>query len=150
MFSLRILIVLFAAMAVSVGLVACGGGDNESTSATTAPARTTAPAGVATTPASTGAAEVLKVTAADFKFEPSDVDAPLGKEVTFQLTNTGSTTHTLTVYSDEAHTQRVTGAEARAAAGQKAEFTVTFDKAGNYFFRCEIHPTQMKGEIKVQ
>ena len=150
MFSPRILIVLFAAMAVSVGLVACGGDDNESTSASTAPARTTAPAAGATTPASSGAAgEVLKVTAADFKFDPADVDAPLGKAVTIQLTNTGQAPHTLTVYSDDAHTKKVAGAEARAAAGQKGEFTVTFDKAGDYYFRCEVHPTKMTGEIKV-
>ena len=158
MVSPRILIVLFAAMVVSVGLVACGGDDNSSATATKAPAATTAraaggsatPKAVAgsTTPASAAAA-VLKVTASDFKFEPTSVDAPVGKEVTMQLTNTGSAPHTLTVYSDDAHTKKVAGAEARASSGQKAEFKVTFDKAGEYYFRCEIHPTKMSGEIKV-
>ncbi len=146
----RILLVLLAALTVSVGLAACGGDDNESNSS----AKTAAPtskATAATSPAASGAAgEVIKVTAKDFEFDPADVDAPANKQVTFQLTNSGSATHTLTVYEDDAYTKPVSGASVQASGGKQGEFNVTFPKTGDFYFRCEIHPSRMKGEIKVQ
>jgi len=156
----RILIVLLATVAVGVGLAACGGDDNTSSttaaptskpaSATTKPAAATSPAAAATSPAASGAAgDVVKVTAKDFEFDPAAVDAPASKQVTFQLTNAGSATHTLTVYEDDAFTKKVSGASVQASGGKEGEFTVTFPNAGDFYFRCEIHPSRMHGEIKV-
>jgi plastocyanin len=156
----RILIVLLATVAVGVGLAACGGDDNspsttaaptsKAASATTKPAGSSSPAAAATSPAASGAAgDVVKVTAKDFEFDPAAVEAPANKQVTFQLTNSGSATHTLTIYQDDAYTKPVTGASVQASSGKQGEFTVTFPNAGDFYFRCEIHPSRMHGEIKV-
>ena len=157
----RILIVLLATLAVGVGLAACGGDDNSASttaaptskaasSTTKAAAATTKPAAAATSPAASGAAgDVVKVTAKDFQFDPAAVQAPANKQVTFQLTNSGSATHTLTVYEDAAYTKKVAGASVQASGGKQGEFNVTFPNAGDFYFRCEIHPSQMHGQIKV-
>ncbi len=145
----RLVLVLFAGAAVSVGLVACGDDDDDAGDGTAA-ATTAAPDGGGTSPAASGAAgDVVKVTAKDFAFDPADVDAPANNEVTFQLTNSDSATHTLTVYEDDAYTKKVSGASVQVSGGKEGEFNVTFPKTGEFYFRCDIHP-QMQGEIKVQ
>ncbi|HET8944368.1 MAG TPA: cupredoxin domain-containing protein [Dehalococcoidia bacterium] len=163
MLSIRVILALFSVLAIGVGLVACGDDDNGSNNppaatskpagATTKPAAaTTKPAAATTNPAgatTNPAAEVIKVTARDFSFDPGDFNAPLNKEATIELTNSGNAAHTLTVYEDDAHTKKLAGASVQVSAGNTGEFNVTFTKAGDYYFRCEFHPTQMTGEIKV-
>ena len=162
MFSIRVILALFTALAIGVGLVACGDDDNGSSNppaATSKPAATTKAAGATTKPAGATtkpagattkpAAEVIKVTAKDFSFTPGDLNAPLNKEATIELTNSGNVAHTLTVYEDDAHTKKLSGASVQVSAGKTGEFNVTFTKAGDYYFRCEFHPTQMTGEVKV-
>jgi len=57
----------------------------------------------------------------------------------------------MTVYADDKYADKVQGADTGTiSAGKNGQFTVTFDKAGDFFFRCEIHPTQMKGQIAVK
>ena len=134
---LKVLAVLVAATAVGAGLIACGGDDNEK-EATASPTK----AGEATT---------IEVTAKDFSFDPGDFDVAKGTPVTIKVTNDGSASHTLTVYTDEEYTDPVKDADTGTIkGGGNGEFTVTFDKAADYYFRCEFHPTQMEGEIEVK
>jgi plastocyanin len=79
------------------------------------------------------------------------LEATEGDPITVEVTNTGTAPHTFTVYSDEEYTEAVEGADTgNISGGGTGEFTTTFDEAGNYFFRCDIHPTQMEGELIVQ
>ena len=110
---------------------------------------TQAPAGEAPAAEEPQASEV-NVTAADFSFEPAAVEVASGSEVTFNLQNDGSAPHTLTLYSDADFTTPIDGASTgNVSGGGSDSFTVTFDEAGGFFFRCEIHPGQMQGEITV-
>ena len=161
-------------MAVVLGLgalafSACGGDDDnndngggstpQTTRATGSPTRAaaspTAASGttpVAETPVSAGGgATSVTITAKDFSFDPDEAEVNAGEAVTFTLKNEGSAPHTLTFYSDEDFTQAIDGATTeRVSAGSSDEFTTTFATAGEVYFRCEVHPTQMKGEVKVQ
>lgn len=132
---------------LGVGAAACGSDNNDNSATATRPA--TQASG---SPASGGApsASELSVTAKDFSFDPGDLDGTMGQPIKVELKNDGSATHTLTVYEDDAYTKPVSGADTgRVSAGSTGSFTTTFAAAQNYFFRCEVHPTQMKGEINI-
>ncbi len=84
----------------------------------------------------------LSVTAADFSFEPTTLNAPVGATVGITLDNTGVAAHTFT--SDDLDVD----IEAAGGAVRTGEFTVP--EAGTYEFHCHFHPDQMKGEIVVE
>jgi plastocyanin len=134
--------------ALVLGVAACGGDDETSSSATT---RATTPAGGATTGGGEAAGETTaEVTAEDFNFDPKSFSVAAGEEVTVTLDNKGSATHTLTVFKDEGFTEPVAGADTKnVSAGSKGEFKTTFT-AGEYYFRCQRHPTQMQGEFDAE
>jgi plastocyanin len=99
----------------------------------------------------TGAATALddevQVQADDFRFNPETFALPAGAPSKIEVTNVGAAPHTLTIYSDEEYNDQVPGADTGTiGAGEDASIETTFD-AGQYFFRCEIHPTQMEGEF---
>lgn len=149
---LKYIVMSMVALTLSVGFVACG--DDDDDGGGTTPAATTAaqPTTEAAedTPAP-GGAEAVTVVAADLSFTPSTFEATAGEEVTVTLENTGQLPHTLTVFSDVSYTTPVEGADTDTiAGGDTGEFTITFDEAGELFFRCEIHPTQMQGTITVE
>jgi len=126
-------IVLLAAVAVA----ACGGDDD----ADSGGGATTAAAGP----------DVISVVAADFSFDPIELEGTEGDPITVEVTNAGIAPHTLTVYGDEEFTEAVVGADTgRISGGGTGEFTTTFAEAGKYFFRCQLHPGQMQGELIIQ
>jgi plastocyanin len=126
------------------------------TSAATKPAAgattaATKPAAAATTGAKRTEVDSLKATAKDFSFTldlTSVHPGPPGTDVTFK--NEGGTTHTLTFYEDSGFTKQI-GGSGNISAGQTGGFPfIPPTGAKSVFYRCEIHPTQMKGELKVQ
>ena len=135
---------------LALAAAACGGGNSYGGSSSASPTRPAATAATSgTTPQAAGAqGEKATVVAKDFSFTPDEVELTGTGSVTFTLDNQGSAPHTFTVYRDEEHTQLV-GGTGNVPGGQKGTVTVTLDKSGDYYFRCEIHPTQMQGEIKV-
>ena len=131
------------------------GDDEPTTAATSAPPTQAAeptedsePTTAATEP--TGGSETQTIVAADFSFSPSATEASVGVPTTFILENSGQAPHTLTIFSDEGFTTAVPGADTgNVAGGAEGEFEVTFDEAGPYYFRCNVHPSLMEGEITV-
>lgn len=137
---------ILATVSLTAGIVACGG-DDEGNGAATAAATTRA---AVETSASGGAETAIEVDAADFSFDPDTFTVAAGEDVTITLNNTGEATHTLTVYTDEDFSEPIEGADTgNVSAGAKGEFTNTFD-AGEYYFRCDRHPTQMQGEFQAE
>jgi plastocyanin len=129
---------LAAAALLALGAAACGGDDDDGDDGDSA---------AATQPAGDGG---VTVTATDFSFSPAEVEATAGEALSLTLQNDGSAPHTLTVYSDEEYTTEVAGADTgQVNGGESGDFEVTFDAAGDYYFRCEVHPSQMQGEIVV-
>jgi plastocyanin len=163
---LRVFIpVLFGALLVGA-TVACGGDDDEAdtgqpTATSPAPTRepatdTPEPTEAATEPpAPTGAAgggldDEVQVQAADFSFDPAGFSVPAAVPVKIEVRNAGAFPHTLTVYSDQAYSSEVEGADTgNIAAGENASIETTFQR-GEFFFRCDIHPTQMEGTLTAE
>jgi plastocyanin len=137
---------VLGATAFSVGVLGCGGDDDDGGPAAT----TAAPDDGAATPVEGATETFVEVDAADFSFDPDELSVPAGEELTFALSNTGSSPHTLTVYADEDYSEAVAGADTENVPSETVgEFKVTLD-AGDYFFRCELHPGQMQGTITAQ
>jgi plastocyanin len=138
-----------AMVALSLGLVACGGSGSDSPSSE---AETTAPAGepetdenrsqgeesAASEPAPSGeAAKSEKVQIAEFTYEPDPVVVQAGGKVIWQ--NQDSAPHTAT--ADDGSFDTGTIAEGKLGSA-------SFKHPGTFTYHCEIHPT-MHGTVEV-
>jgi plastocyanin len=142
---------LIGVLALTAGLAAgCGDDDDDDDAATTdttaaatettaAPTETTAAADTETTAApddgGTGAGAAVAI--AGFAFDPAETDVAAGDTVTW--TNNDSADHTVTFEDGSADSGNI-------ANGGTFEFT--FDTAGEYAYRCDIHPS-MTGTVVV-
>jgi plastocyanin len=158
----RISLLLLLTVLLAGAAIACGGDDEADTgtpSATSAaptrededtPDATADDTGSPTTGATGALDDEVQVQAADFSFDPDNFTVPAGVPVKIEVRNSGAFPHTLTVYSDEEYTTEVAGADTgNIEASEDADFTTTLE-AGQYFFRCDIHPTQMEGDLTAQ
>jgi plastocyanin len=119
-------------------LVACGGGDADSSVADDG-GDTDASAG-----ADGGGAGGDQVELTGFAFAPSELTVAPGTTVTF--VNNDTSPHTVTEGSDGTPADDARFDEHVAAGGQ---VTVTFDEAGTYAITCTLHP-QMNMTVNVE
>lgn len=138
-----------ALVALSLGLVACGGGGSDSTSSapeTTPPAsesgegEANSPGDVETgsEPAPSGeASKSEKVDIVEFTYQPDPVTVQVDGKVIWQ--NQDTAPHTAT--ADDGSWD--TGTIEKGKIG-----SATFKEAGTFTYFCEIHPT-MKGTVEV-
>jgi uncharacterized cupredoxin-like copper-binding protein len=128
--------------AVAVPVAGCGGSsDDNSTSNAATQAQTTGGA------AATGAGGTVSLSAADFKFNPSDPTVKSG-EVTFNLKNDGQTAHSLEIEDVNGQDQELEG---DVSPGQSGTLKVNLPP-GKYEFYCPVgnHKEMgMEGEITV-
>ena len=129
--------------AVAVPMVGCGSSSNDnSTSNAATQASTTGGA------AATGAGGTVNLTAADFKFNPSDPTVSSG-DVSFNLKNDGQTTHSLEIENVNGQDK---GLEGTVSPGQSGTLKLNLP-AGKYEFYCPVgnHKQMgMTGEITVK
>lgn len=118
---------LLAAAALSFGVAACGGGNDQP--AVTASSTTSAPASASMTD---------KVQIADYKFTPETIQVDAGTKVTF--TNSDDTKHTATADDGSFDTGDL-------AQGEGA--SVTLSKPGEFTYYCRYHPF-MKATVEVK
>jgi plastocyanin len=147
---------LIGVLALTAGLAAgCGDDDDDDDAATdttaaasettAAPAETTAAPDTETSAASettaapddggTGAGAAVAI--ADFAFDPAETDVAAGDTITW--TNNDSADHTVTFEDGSADSGPIANG---------ATFEFTFDTAGEYAYRCDIHPS-MTGTVVV-
>jgi plastocyanin len=120
------------ALSLLVGIVATacsGGGDG-------------GPGGTATV--ENGAVEI---SADDLAFNVGTIEAPAGEDFTITLVNDDSAPHNISIYTEEGGDQLALGPTAEG--GQTVTTEVTALEAGEYFFVCDIHPTEMTGTLVV-
>jgi plastocyanin len=129
------------AVAASIGIAACGGDDDDDESAaTTATTEETTAAG--------GGGETVKVSATDFKFDPSDPTVAPG-EVTFDVTNDGETTHNLEVEGPSGEAELPEDLQ----PGDSGSVSVDLGEPGTYKFYCPVGNHEelgMVGEVTVK
>lgn len=102
------------ALVATVALGACGGGGD---------------GGGAEDGGTPSAGHTLSLTASEFKFEPSELSASAGHDVTISITDAGTIEHDFTI--DEA------GVKIAVKPGETKSATVSLD-AGTYTFYCSV------------
>jgi plastocyanin len=113
------------------------------------PAEATPPAG-APPP---GAAQVLEIKAVPtFRFDQEELQAKADGAVTVRFENEDAgVPHNWAVYTDDSASDAIAGAsEGICTAPCSEDITFELPAPGEYFFRCDVHPTQMKGTFIVQ
>jgi plastocyanin len=132
--SLVALILVFGAM-----LAACTGGGDE-----TEPAGTDGGTG-GTATVENGAVEISAEQPLTFSVDT--IEAPAGEAFTITLVNNDTAPHNISIYSEEGGEQLALGDTAEA--GQTVTTEVPALDAGEYFFVCDIHPSDMTGTLVV-
>ena len=97
---------------------------------------------------SNGDGETVAIQIENFAFDPTQFTVPAGEEITFTATNGDGAGHTFTVYTDADHSD-AQGVDIRLGADESGSDSATFE-AGEYFFRCDLHPTQMQGSFTAE
>ena len=125
---------------LTLGFVACGGGDDDTdtpqTETTTTETTSEEPSGNAPAP-SGEAVRAVKVRIVDFSYDPDPVTIQVGGKVTWQ--NEDSAPHTATADDGSFDTGTIEEGKAQSE---------TFKEAGTYSYFCEIHP-EMLGTVEV-
>ncbi|MFQ5382567.1 MAG: cupredoxin domain-containing protein [Dehalococcoidia bacterium] len=95
-------------------------------------------------------ADPLFVVATDNKFDQSTLSAAPGTEVTFTLQNDGAVLHNLAFYDAKGGNLLSESARGEFLEGGAQEtLTFTTPGPGEYYFQCDLHPTEMFGTFTV-
>lgn len=96
-------------------------------------------------------AVTVAISAHNFAFSTSVITVPAGASVKVNFNNQDSgTTHTFSVYTSSAATTSVfIGSGITGVSSTTYSFTAP-TTPGTYYFRCDIHPSQMHGSFVVQ
>jgi len=100
-----------------------------------------------------GAAQVLEIKMVPtFSFDQSELTAKAGGSVTVRFDNEDQgVPHNWALYTDDSATEAIAGANENICTGPcQAEITFDAPAPGEYFFRCDVHPAQMKGTFIVR
>jgi plastocyanin len=91
----------------------------------------------------------LQIGAKDVAFDRSCLAAPAGQALTIEFVNQDSLPHNVSIYTNSSATTALFTGPIQASPG-----TITYQvptlPAGSYFFRCDVHPTQMTGRFLVR
>ena len=146
---------LFVAAVGALG----AGCDSQPESHTVLPAKTPPGASVVATAKLAASASPARATPApntilmkDNFFEPKDLTAKAGQEVTLTLRNTGLVLHNMHIAPLDGNFDSplsVLSNPEFVTNGKTATLTWTPPSAGTYRFRCDIHPDLMMGTITV-
>ena len=94
--------------------------------------------------------ESVTLEATEFKFEPSKLEIPAGREVTLRLENEGVVAHNLIVIQGRKKEARPKIESIQK--GDTAELSLRFEDAGTYDFHCDVpghKQAGMRGVIRV-
>jgi plastocyanin len=101
--------------------------------------------------ASANPSVTIDLTAQNISFDTKRIQVPAGASVTIQFTNRDNgIPHNFAVY--ESSTAKKSIFKGKKITGPDT-ITYTFTapvKPGNYFFRCDVHPSKMTGTFVVQ
>lgn len=119
-------------------------------SAQASPTAGASPAAAATTAPQGANAVSITVVGKNVAFDETSLTAGVGQTVNITFDNQDAgVPHNIHFYSDAGYTQTVDNAQTSLQAGPVKQ-TVSFaspSQPGKYYFRCDVHPDQMKGTI---
>jgi plastocyanin len=94
-------------------------------------------------------AETLMIAAQGIAFNRDTLEPPWGKPFAIEFTNSDvDTPHNVAIYTDSSASTRLFVGEIFPGAASRTYSVPALDP-GTYFFRCDVHPTQMTGSVVV-
>ena len=95
-----------------------------------------------------GSADV-SLSAAGVAFDTKELTLPADEEITVPFDNADSVPHNFSIYTDDSASKDLfVGPE--VGAGGATDYEIPALKKGEYFFRCDLHPTSMVGTVTVE
>jgi len=100
-------------------------------------------------PAAGGQAVAVNISSLNYRFDKNNITVPAGANVTMVFDNKDAVPHNVAIYTTPAATEVIFKGE--IITGPK---TITYNfmapaTPGDYFFRCDVHPTVMTGTFTV-
>jgi plastocyanin len=100
------------------------------------------------TPTTTPINITIDLVAKNLAFDKSTITVPAGANVTINFDNQDGVSHNFALYTDSS-------ADTLIFRGQLTTSPTTYNftapsTPGNYFFRCDVHPTMMTGTFVVE
>ena len=144
-FALRRSAPIALSLLLTLGLAACAegesgeGGNGGSTAAS---------AGADGGSSATVSGGTVEVTAADLAFNVETIVAPAGEAFTVSFTNNEAVPHNFSVYTEEGGEEIAVGNV--IDEGETDEVAIDALEPGEYFFVCDVHPTEMTGTLVVE
>ncbi len=133
------LIALVATGLFGIGFAACGGEDEATT-----------PEPGATSPEPGAGAQIIEIVSKAIAFDKSEIRVTGGEEITIRHDNQDDgIPHNFAIYKTSEAKELIAGTEIEPGPVQQ-ELIVGALEPGEYFFRCDTHPTQMTGTLIVE
>lgn len=141
------LLVAFVVMAsFGIGFAACRGEEE----AASAGPEGAAHVEEAASPEPEGAAPFVVIVSRDRAFDKSEIRVPSGQEITIlHYYQDDSSYHSLAIYKTSEAKDLIAHTEVEPGPGQQG-LTVEALEPGEYFYRCDLHPTTATGVLIVE
>ncbi len=91
----------------------------------------------------------LVISAANVQFDKQELTFPADQETTLTLNNEDSVEHNLSIYENE-DAQQDLFLGPNVGPGASVDYDIPAMPEGEYFFRCDLHPTSMVGTVFVE
>jgi len=88
------------------------------------------------------------IAADDIAFDKETLEFPQASTVSLLFENREAVPHNVSIYEDESAAEEIFKGEILQSAGE-ITYEFTTPRAGTYYFQCDVHPNEMKGQVIV-
>lgn len=103
-----------------------------------------------TTPAADAPSVTLNISAVNIAFDTDRLEAPADQPFIISFENQENQPHNVSIYTDDSATEPLFVGEIFSGPDRTVDYEIPPLPAGEYFFRCDVHPVQMTGTLVVE
>jgi len=92
---------------------------------------------------------VVNIVAQGIAFDTGCIEVLAGRPFTIAFDNRDATQHNVALYTDSSATTSLAPPGELITGPSTNDYRIPAQEPGTYFFRCDVHPTQMVGEIRI-